>query len=118
MRALVRERIAAGDSDAEIRDFFRQRYGDFVLFRPPFDARTGRSGARPWLLVALGLAAHCWSLRRSRSGAEALAPRRANAKPSLKTGRWPQKAALTGGSPQKSRRAQARIHPNFASNSP
>jgi cytochrome c-type biogenesis protein CcmH len=40
MRALVRERIAAGDSDSEIRDFFRERYGDFVLFRPPFDART------------------------------------------------------------------------------
>jgi cytochrome c-type biogenesis protein CcmH len=57
MRALVRERIAAGDSDAEIRTFFRERYGDFVLFRPPFDARTWALWAAPFLLLGVGLAA-------------------------------------------------------------
>jgi cytochrome c-type biogenesis protein CcmH len=55
MRALVRERIAAGDSDAEIRAFFRERYGDFVLFRPPFDARTWVLWAAPFALAGLGL---------------------------------------------------------------
>jgi cytochrome c-type biogenesis protein CcmH len=55
MRALVRERIAAGDSDAEIRAFFRSRYGDFVLFRPPFDARTWLLWLAPLLLLGAGL---------------------------------------------------------------
>jgi cytochrome c-type biogenesis protein CcmH len=68
MRALVRERIAAGDSDAEIRAYFRQRYGDFVLFRPPFDARTWALWAAPFLLIGAGLAA-VMSARRGRSAA-------------------------------------------------
>lgn len=55
MRRLVRERVAAGDSDAEIRAYFRQRYGDFVLFRPPWDARTWALWGAPLLLLGLGL---------------------------------------------------------------
>ena len=43
MRGLVREQIAAGRTDAEIRDDLVRRYGDFVLFSPPL-----RSGT--WLL--------------------------------------------------------------------
>src|ERR1700754_4918644 len=54
MRALVRERVAAGDSDTEIRAFFRQRYGDFVLFRPPVDARTWMLWGAPILLLGAG----------------------------------------------------------------
>jgi cytochrome c-type biogenesis protein CcmH len=57
MRELVRERIAAGDSDDQIRYFFRQRYGDFVLFRPPWDARTWVLWASPFLLMAGGYVA-------------------------------------------------------------
>ena len=67
MRALVRERIAAGDSDAEIRAFFRARYGDFVLFRPPMDGRTALLWLAPLLLAGGGL----WAMRRPRA-AEAL----------------------------------------------
>jgi len=70
MRTLVRERIAAGDSDAEIRAFFRERYGDFVLFRPPVDARTWALWAAPFLLIGAGLAA-VMSARRGRSAAPA-----------------------------------------------
>jgi membrane protein implicated in regulation of membrane protease activity len=65
MRALVRERIAAGDSDTEIRGFFRQRYGDFVLFRPPVDARTWALWGAPLLLLGGGFAA-VFALRRRR----------------------------------------------------
>jgi cytochrome c-type biogenesis protein CcmH len=65
MRELVRERIAAGDSDDQIRAFFRQRYGDFVLFRPPWDARTWALWASPLILAALGLGA-LGAFRRSR----------------------------------------------------
>jgi cytochrome c-type biogenesis protein CcmH len=35
LRLLVRERIVAGDTDAEVLDFVVDRYGEFVLFRPP-----------------------------------------------------------------------------------
>ncbi|MBS0386490.1 MAG: cytochrome c-type biogenesis protein CcmH [Proteobacteria bacterium] len=65
MRRLVRERIAAGDSDDRIRAFFRERYGDFVLFRPPFDARTWLLWGSPFLLVAAGLAVMAGFRRRS-----------------------------------------------------
>ncbi len=74
MRTLVRERIAAGDSDAEIREFFRQRYGDFVLFRPPFDARTWALWAAPLLLAGAGLAAILAGRRRRRAAAVDFAP--------------------------------------------
>lgn len=47
LRLLVRERLVAGDSDAETIDFIVARYGEFVLLRP--DAR----GAN-WLLWAAG----------------------------------------------------------------
>ncbi len=43
MRRLVREEIAAGRSDAQVRDDLVRRYGDFVLFKPPVRAGT-------WLL--------------------------------------------------------------------
>ncbi len=69
MRALVRERIAAGDSDEDIRGFFRQRYGDFVLFRPPFDARTWALWAAPLLLGGAGLAAVLAGRRRRNAAA-------------------------------------------------
>lgn len=67
MRRLVRERVAAGDSDTEIRAYFRQRYGDFVLFRPPFDARTWALWGAPFLLLAAGLAG-IFALRGRRDG--------------------------------------------------
>ena len=69
MRALVRERIAAGDSDAEIRSFFRARYGDFVLFRPPMDGRTWLLWLAPLLLAGAG----CWAMVKLRA-AQPVAP--------------------------------------------
>jgi len=74
MRELVRERVAAGDSDAEIRSFFRTRYGDFVLFRPPFDSRTWILWGAPLVLLAGGLAAVLASQRRRRGEAGDLSP--------------------------------------------
>lgn len=63
MRRLVRERVAAGDSDEEIRTYFRQRYGDFVLFRPPWDARTWALWGAPFILLGAGLVG-VWAMRR------------------------------------------------------
>lgn len=52
MRAVVRERLAAGDSDAEIRAYMHARYGDYVLMMPPMQSNT----LALWLvpLIALG----------------------------------------------------------------
>jgi cytochrome c-type biogenesis protein CcmH len=43
LRLIVRERLVAGDSDAQVLDYLRQRYGDYVLLRPPVTPGT-------WLL--------------------------------------------------------------------
>lgn len=44
MRKLVRCMVDEGDSDADVRGYFAERYGDFVLLRPPAD------GPARWLL--------------------------------------------------------------------
>lgn len=56
LRREVRDMMAAGQSDAEIRAFMTERYGDFVLYRPPVTARTWLLWAAPALLVVGGLA--------------------------------------------------------------
>ncbi|MCG8492073.1 MAG: cytochrome c-type biogenesis protein CcmH [Sneathiellales bacterium] len=40
LRAIVRERVAAGDSDDQVKEFLLVRYGDWVLLKPPFRMRT------------------------------------------------------------------------------
>jgi cytochrome c-type biogenesis protein CcmH len=74
MRRLVRERVAAGDSDEEIRTYFRQRYGDFVLFRPPWDARTWALWGAPFLLLGFGLIGVLSMRRRPGEDAAELTP--------------------------------------------
>jgi cytochrome c-type biogenesis protein CcmH len=54
LRREVREMIAAGKSDAEIRTFMIDRYGDFVLYRPRMTARNFLLLAAPALLLLLG----------------------------------------------------------------
>lgn len=64
MRTLVRERIVAGDSDAAIRDYFRERYGRFVLFRPALEPLTMALWAAPIALTLLILALAFAALRK------------------------------------------------------
>ena len=54
LRRQVREQIAAGRTDREIIDFMTARYGDFVLYRPPFKATTVLLWGGPALLLAIG----------------------------------------------------------------
>ena len=56
LRREVRELMAAGRSDAEIREFMTERYGDFVLYRPPLEPRTWLLWTAPALFLAGGLA--------------------------------------------------------------
>jgi cytochrome c-type biogenesis protein CcmH len=67
LRLLVRERIAAGDSDNQVIDFLVARYGEFVLLKPRFNPHT----LVLWLLPPLallggGLALWTYSRRRSK----------------------------------------------------
>jgi cytochrome c-type biogenesis protein CcmH len=52
LRLLVRERIAAGDTDAQVLDFLVARYGEFVLLKPRLEPRT----LLLWMLPPLALA--------------------------------------------------------------
>jgi cytochrome c-type biogenesis protein CcmH len=55
LRREVRELLVAGKSDDEIRGWMRERYGDFILFRPVFSARTAWLWLAPAVLLVLGL---------------------------------------------------------------
>jgi cytochrome c-type biogenesis protein CcmH len=54
LRLLVRERLKAGDSDDQIRSFLVQRYGDFILLKPPFKPETFLLWAAPFLILVGG----------------------------------------------------------------
>jgi len=62
----VREQIAAGRSDDEIRDYMVARYGDFVLYRPPVKATTVLLWAGPFLLLVAAFLGLVLYLRRRR----------------------------------------------------
>ena len=57
LRRSVREEIAAGASDADIRRFLVDRYGQFVLMKPRFDAANAVLWLGPFALVAAGMIA-------------------------------------------------------------
>jgi cytochrome c-type biogenesis protein CcmH len=63
----VREQIKAGKSDAEIRDYMVQRYGDFVLYRPPLKSSTLLLWIGPFALLIAGFAAVWIFVRRRRT---------------------------------------------------
>jgi cytochrome c-type biogenesis protein CcmH len=75
LRDQVREQMRKGMSDAQIIEFMVDRYGDFVLYRPPLKATTVLLWFGPLLLLAAGIAALFYRLVRRRSAGEAqLAP--------------------------------------------
>lgn len=55
LRKQVYKMIMAGEDDAAIFDFMVTRYGDFVLYRPPFKATTLFLWLGPFIILALGL---------------------------------------------------------------
>ena len=77
LRLLVRERIAAGDSDSQVLDFLVARYGAFVLLKPPFETATLLLWLLPPLVLAAG-AALLWAgatrRRRGRAPQASTAP--------------------------------------------
>jgi cytochrome c-type biogenesis protein CcmH len=64
LRVLVRERIKAGDSDAQIVDFLVARYGEFVLLKPRLSWHTALLWGLPPVLLLFGGALVLVSLKR------------------------------------------------------
>ena len=54
LRNQIREQLAAGKSEREVVDFLVARYGDFVLYNPPFKASTVLLWTGPFLFLAFG----------------------------------------------------------------
>jgi cytochrome c-type biogenesis protein CcmH len=55
LRRQIREQLSSGKSERDVLDFMVQRYGDFVLYRPPLKASTVLLWSGPFLLLLLGL---------------------------------------------------------------
>lgn len=55
LRMIVRERLTAGDNDTQVIDYIVQRYGNYVLLKPPFQADTFLLWLLPFILMLLGL---------------------------------------------------------------
>ncbi len=67
LRVLVRDRLKAGDSDQQVKDYLVSRYGNFILLKPPFEWDTLLLWLSPFAILALGAGA---ALRNRRKGRE------------------------------------------------
>jgi cytochrome c-type biogenesis protein CcmH len=79
LRVLVRERLQAGDSDAQVLDFLVNRYGEFVLLDPRFSGRTALLWLMPVLVLLIGVIVLVLAWRRHRRAARADSPAVASA---------------------------------------
>ena len=66
LRDQIREQLAAGRSEQQVVDFLVERYGDFVLYRPPFKATTALLWVGPFLFLIAGFWLLARFLRRRR----------------------------------------------------
>lgn len=73
LRVLVRERLKAGDSDAQVEQYIVDRYGQFVLLKPPLEPITYLLWFGPALVLAGGAVGILRYFRRRRAGADEMA---------------------------------------------
>lgn len=66
LRYEIRGQIAAGKDDAAVRKYLTDRYGDFILYKPPLVPRTVLVWFGPFVLLALGLGLLLSYARRTR----------------------------------------------------
>jgi cytochrome c-type biogenesis protein CcmH len=71
LRVLLRERIAAGDTDAQAMKFLTDRYGDFVLLKPPVEPATYLLWFGPIIVLLLAGGGAFLYLRRRKAAAPA-----------------------------------------------
>ena len=75
LRRLVRERLVAGDSDQAVEDYIVERYGDYVLLKPPFKPITYALWLGPGLMLLIaGWGVVVFLRRQSRRSPVAEAP--------------------------------------------
>jgi cytochrome c-type biogenesis protein CcmH len=72
IRVLIRQRIAKGESNSEVRDFLVSRYGDFILLKPPFKRETLLLWLSAPMTFSLGCVAIALAARRGRTTTAAL----------------------------------------------
>jgi len=70
LRVLVRERLVAGDSDDQVLAYIHDRYGDFVLLRPPVTGYTALLWGGPFALLILAGTGTALYLRQRRRDAD------------------------------------------------
>ena len=73
-RAIIRHRVTEGWSDQRIMDWMVQRYGTFILLRPPFDPMTWVLWGAPAIALAVGGVAVALARRRHPERPEPLSP--------------------------------------------
>ena len=72
LRKEMREQLAQGASEREVREFMVARYGDFVLYKPPFKASTAALWLGPFALLLGGAVLLVRRVRRRRDAEPAL----------------------------------------------
>ena len=55
LRIIIRDKIKEGNNDKEIYKFLTDRYGDFILLKPPFDLNTLSLWFLPFIFLLLGI---------------------------------------------------------------
>ena len=63
-RRQIHEMVAAGKTDAEIKDYMVARYGDFVLYKPPVQRNTALLWIGPFILLVIALSVVVLVIRR------------------------------------------------------
>ena len=74
LRIIVREQLKSGASDDQVRAFLVARYGDFVLLRPPFKAKTFLIWTGPFLMLICAGAGIFFYYRRTAASRREAAP--------------------------------------------
>ncbi|MEY4254974.1 MAG: hypothetical protein RLZZ141_201 [Pseudomonadota bacterium] len=74
LRKIVREEVAAGRTDAEVRSYLVQRYGEYVMLKPAFSLTNAALWVTPFAIVFLGLIGFFGLKRSSSDQARGMAP--------------------------------------------
>jgi cytochrome c-type biogenesis protein CcmH len=74
LRVLLRERLAAGDADAEVIDFLVARNGEVILLKPRFAWHTAARGGAPLGVFAIAVLVAAYGYRRRRNSAASETP--------------------------------------------
>lgn len=72
LRMIVRERLRAGDTDAQVKSYIVNRYGPYVLLKPPLEPATVLLWFGPLVVLIIGAAGSCVYLRKRRQMRETM----------------------------------------------